>query len=172
MDCECLFHLLDSTLPTYCTPKAIYIFAFYYEFYAWVLLVVSLHFSLLDEFLNLLITPSFRRPSTGWQKHLIPQGKKSRNSWYLIIGGIKIVACTLTQSGFVHYDWSRINPIVQSLQVSGIKSFYFFFLVESNASVIRLKDVWNSRWLEDSEAHHAPSSFTGRSFHWTKKRIY
>ena len=114
---ECPFHLLDSTLPTYCTPKAIYIFAFYYEFYAWVLLVVSLHFSLLDEFLNLLITPSFRRPSTGWQKHLIPQGKKSRNSWYLIIGGIKIVACTLSQSGFVHYDRNRINPIVQSLQV-------------------------------------------------------
>ena len=28
MDCECLFHLLDSTLRTYCTPKAIYIFAF------------------------------------------------------------------------------------------------------------------------------------------------
>ena len=26
---ECPFHLLDTTLPTNCTPKAIYTFAFY-----------------------------------------------------------------------------------------------------------------------------------------------
>ena len=129
------------------------------------LLVFFSTFFLVDELLNLLITLSFRRPSAGWQTHFIQQGKKSRIPWYLILGGIKIVACTLLQRSFVHYDRSPINPVVQSLQVSGIKSFYFFFLVESNASVIRLKDVWNSRWLEDSKAHQAPSSFTGRSFH-------
>ena len=29
---ECPLHLLDATLPTNCTPKAFYIFAFYLRF--------------------------------------------------------------------------------------------------------------------------------------------
>ena len=53
------------------------------------------------------------------------------------------VACILFQRGIVHYDRSRINPAFSSLQVSGIKSFHLFFLVESNTSV--MKHVLNSR---------------------------
>lgn len=49
------------------------------------------------------------------------------------------VVCILFLCGIVHYDRSCINPAFISLSVSGIESFYLFFLVESTSHETRFK---------------------------------